>query len=100
MIILNGNTQRFVGWIKGKVDAYLADTRSSRFKMTTDEGRVFFVYGRDEVEARVRLPKSLNVVRIEPAGFVENGELFVPEDEARAMADSTCGRDAPAKRVK
>jgi len=110
MTILNGNTQRFVGWIKDKIDTYLpalepveteAPIRSSRFKVTTAADRVLFVYGREEAEAVSRLPEATRAgARIEPAGHVENGELRVPDEEARAVAASTCGRDAPAKPAK
>lgn len=70
-----------------------------RFKVTTTEEpkRVLFVYGRDEAEARSRLPTSLPAgFTVEPAGHVENGIVHFPPEELReTMASMQDGRRAP-----
>jgi len=75
---------------------------AARFRVTTvdelgKDGKVLFVYGRDQAEACGRIPSPLLVnARIELAGHVENGVVHFPPDELReAMASMQDGRRAP-----
>ena len=127
MPLFNGNTKRLVGWIKGKIDVALDPDRNwrappepeleeveeegppvvaLRFKVTTPpttpdgkDGSVLFVYGRDEAEARSRLPAAIGAgARFEQAGYSENGVLHLPDEEVRAcMASTKDERIAPDK---
>ncbi len=74
------------------------DRLSLRFMVLTPEKRILFVYGKDETQARGRLPAELAAaVAFEPAGFVDCcGVLCVPPEEARAVTGSIVeGRVAP-----
>lgn len=106
---------RVTDWIKGKFDSYLKPDPAlsfldeppeeeeegppvvaQRFKATTEDKRILFVYGRDETEARNRLPESLSIASFGPAGHVENGVVHFPQEELReAMASMQDGRRAP-----
>ena len=75
---------------------------AARFRVTTvdesgKDGKVLFVYGRDQTEACERIPSSLLLnARIEAAGHAENGLVHFPPEELReAMASMQDGRRAP-----
>lgn len=74
---------------------------TNRYRVTLESGRVFFVYGRTEVEACRRLDPSLPIpsARVELAGHVsDDGRLVLPQDEVRVVMMSTCDdRVAPMK---
>ena len=123
--LFNGSTKRLLGWVKGRIDAALDPDRnwtrveseleeeeeeepvvSLRFKVTVPpttpdakDGRVLFLYGRDETEARSRLPAALAAgARFEPAGYSQDGVLHLPDEEVRAcMASTQDERVAPDK---
>ena len=70
---------------------------SSRFRVTTRDDRVLFVYGRDQAEACGRIPSALLLnARVEPAGHVEGGVVrFPPEELRQVMGSMQDGRRAP-----
>jgi hypothetical protein len=69
---------------------------SLRFKVTAGDGRVLFVYGRDEAQARKRLSSVAADAVFELAGRVEGGVVHVPPEEWRAVTGSIVeGRVAP-----
>jgi hypothetical protein len=112
MPLFNGTGVRLMGWLKGKLDQAMDPDKgipdleeegptepvvSLRFKVTLADKRVLFVYGRDEAEATSRLA-GLDVTAIEYAGNVENGVVYLLDEEVRAaMASTKDERIAPMK---
>jgi hypothetical protein len=93
---------RIIDWIKRQVDIRLEPAeepkpRSYRYKaVAEDDGKVLFVYGRTEAEARGRIPSSRPIANFEFAGYVEDGVTHYPTEELRAvMKTMQDGRKAP-----
>lgn len=92
---------RIIDWIKRQVDARLEPAeepkpRSYRYRAAAEDGRVLFVYGRTEAEARGRIPPTQPIASFEFAGYVEDGVTHYPVEELRAaMASMQDGRRAP-----
>jgi len=70
---------------------------SRRFRVTADGKPTLFVYGKDEAEARGRLPGDRTGDRITPAGHVDaSGRAHFPPEEVRvAMESARDDRKAP-----
>jgi hypothetical protein len=103
-----------IDWVIGKLDAIQARTEpldtsrdpppvvSYRFRVTAAAPEapvnpsapekppsVYYVYGRDEREALQHLPESVVIVRVEPAGHVEDGILhFTPDEQCTVIVEN------------
>lgn len=77
----------------------MSETAVRRFKITNENKKTYFVYGRDVNQAISRMVGlSPGSYTVEHAGHVaKNGELRIHPNELRVVMDSCAGRDSPVK---